>query len=380
VGNLTAGTHGRLFHPRGPERRGALTSVVATPRSNVVGYASAAFLTALITVLLIVGQQIFKPLVIAILVWHLIKGLFSALTNLSQRIRIRDRVLPRSVRLLVALALVFALGWFFVHVMVDNMGRVAAKAPVYEQNLRNAANLVNGWLGLEELTAEQPLLERGRITGMIRGLARSMTGVLGAGGTVAVFVVFLLLEQQMFNRKITMLFPNPDREIQVRRILQQMGSEIQSYLWLKTLMGLLVTGLSYIVMKAVGVDLAEVWAVLILALSYIPYIGAWLGVIFPTALSLVQFETLTPFLLTASFLVLIQFVCGSILEPRIMGKGLNISPLIMLLALSVWGAIWGIVGMFLSVPIMVVVMIVCSHFEVTRHLAILLSADVTVRT
>ena len=74
MGNLTAGAHGRLFHPRGPERRGALTSVVATPRSNVVGYASAAFLTALITVLLIVGQQIFKPLVIAILVCALLAG------------------------------------------------------------------------------------------------------------------------------------------------------------------------------------------------------------------------------------------------------------------------------------------------------------------
>jgi predicted PurR-regulated permease PerM len=120
--------------------------------------------------------------------------------------------------------------------------------------------------------------------------------------------------------------------------------------------------------------------VLILALSYIPYIGAWLGVMFPTALSLVQFETLTPFVLTAGLLATIQFVCGSILEPRIMGKGLNISPLIMLLALSIWGALWGIVGMLLSVPIMVVVMIVCSHFEATRQLAVLLSADGTVRT
>jgi predicted PurR-regulated permease PerM len=204
--------------------------------------------------------------------------------------------------------------------------------------------------------------------------------VLGVGVTIAVFVLSLLLEQHMFNRKITMLCPDPDRETRVRRILQQIGREIQSYLWMKTLMGLLVAGLSYVVMRAVGVDLAEFWAALIFALSYIPYIGAWLGVVFPTALSLVQFDTLTPFLITAASLTFIQFVCGSILEPRFMGKGLNISPLIMLLALSVWGAMWGIVGMFLSVPIMVVIMIVCSHFEATRRLAIILSADGTVRT
>jgi len=176
------------------------------------------------------------------------------------------------------------------------------------------------------------------------------------------------------------LFPNAEREARVRRILQQIGTEIQSYLWMKTLMGLLVTGLSYMVMKAVGVDLAEFWALLIFALSYIPYIGSWLGVVFPTALALVQFETLTPFLITAGLLAIIQFTCGSILEPRIMGKGLNISPLIMLLSLSIWGALWGILGMFLAVPLTVVMMIVCSHFEATRPLAILLSADGTVRT
>jgi predicted PurR-regulated permease PerM len=337
-------------------------------------------LTALIIGLLVVGREIFKPLVIAILVWHLINGLFNALTNLSQRIRIRGRVVPAPVRLVVALSLVLLGGWLLVHVMVDNMGRVMAQAPVYEQNLRNAANAVNGWLGLEELTAEQPLLERGRVTGMVRGLARSMTGVFGSGGTVAVFVLFLMLEQQIFNKKITMLCLTSEREARVRQMLQQVGREIQSYLWLKTLMGFLVTGLSYMVMKSVGVDLAEFWAALIFALSYIPYIGAWLGVVFPTALCLIQFETLTPFLITAGLLALIQFVCGSILEPRIMGKGLNISPLVMLLALTVWGAMWGIAGMFLSVPVMVVVMIVCSHFEATRKLAIILSADGTVRT
>jgi predicted PurR-regulated permease PerM len=130
----------------------------------------------------------------------------------------------------------------------------------------------------------------------------------------------------------------------------------------------------------VGIDLAEFWALLIFSLSYIPYIGAWLGVIFPTALALVQFETLTPFLITAGLLALVQFACGSILEPRIMGKGLNISPMVMLLSLSIWGAIWGVVGMFLAVPLTVVVMIVCSHFAPTRPLAILLSADGTVRT
>jgi predicted PurR-regulated permease PerM len=347
---------------------------------RILTYAAAAFLTALVAHLLVVGQQILKPLVIAILVTHLINGVVAALASVSRRIRIRGKVLPGSVRVFLATGLVILLAWLMVNVMVGNIGQVVAKAPVYEQNLRNAANLVNGWLGLEELSQEQPLFQMGRITAMVRGLARSATGVLGSSGTVAVFVLFLLLEQHVFSRKITVLFPSSEREMRVRRMLQQIGSEIQSYLWMKTLMGLLVTGLSYAVMKGVGVDLAEFWALLIFALSYIPYIGAWLGVIFPTALALVQFETLTPFLLTAGLLAVIQFFCGSILEPRIMGKGLNISPLVMLLSLSVWGALWGIVGMFLAVPIMVVAMIVCSHFDATRPIAVAMSAEGEVKT
>ena len=371
---------GRELRQRGPERRAAPAWVADNPNLRILIYAAAAFLTALVANLLVVGEQILKPLVIAILVWHLINGMVSALARVSERIRIRGKVLPRSVRFVVASAVVILLAWMMVNLMVGNIGKVVARAPFYEQNLRSTANLVNGWLGLEELSQEQPLFEMGRITAMVRSLARSMTGVLGSSGTVAVFVLFLLLEQHIFSRKITVLFPNSEREARVRRMLERIGSEIQSYLWMKTLMGLLVTGLSYTVMKAVGVDLAEFWALLIFSLSYIPYIGAWLGVMFPTALALAQFETLTPFLLTAGLLAVIQFACGSILEPRIMGKGLNISPLIMLLSLSIWGALWGIVGMFMAVPIMVVVMIVCSHFEATRPIAIMMSANGEVRT
>jgi AI-2 transport protein TqsA len=110
-------------------------------------------------------------------------------------------------------------------------------------------------------------------------------------------------------------------------------------------------------------------------LNYIPYIGPWLGVIFPAFLALVQFDTLTPFLVTTIGLAIIQFTGGSIIEPRLMGTGLNVSPVFMLMSLALWGTIWGVVGMFLAVPIMVVVMIVCSHFEATRPMAVLLSSD-----
>jgi predicted PurR-regulated permease PerM len=361
------------------ERGVGQTRAAVVPTVNVVHVAAAAVLAALSIYLLVVGGRILEPLVMAVLVWHLINGLVDALGRVGRRIKFRGRVLPRSARVAVSTVAVMLLAWLMITIAVGSIDVVVSRAPVYEQNLRNAANLVTGWLGLEELSEELSLFERNRITNIIRILARSLTGVLGTSATVAVFVLFLLLEQHLYDRKIALLFPGPEREARVRRILHQIECEIQSYIWLKTLLGLLVAGLSYIIIKSVGVDLAEFWAVVIFVLSYVPYIGAWFGVIFPTALALVQFDTRTPFLVTAGGLAVVQFTCGSILEPRIMGRGLNISPLVMLLSLSVWGAVWGVVGMFLAVPIMVVVLIICSHFEATRPIAILMSATGEVR-
>jgi predicted PurR-regulated permease PerM len=204
--------------------------------------------------------------------------------------------------------------------------------------------------------------------------------VLGSIGTVAIYVTFLLLEQHSFKSKIAALFPDAGREERVHGLLARIGTEIQTYLWLKTVLGLLPAVLSYGVMKLVGLDLAGFWALLIFALSYIPYIGAWLGVIFPTALAAVQFGTPGPVLVTVGALAAVQFTTGSILEPRIMGRGLNLSPVVLLLSLAFWGTIWGVVGMFMAVPLMVVIMIVCAHIEATRPIAMLMSADGRLRT
>lgn len=145
-------------------------------------------------------------------------------------------------------------------------------------------------------------------------------------------------------------------------------------------MSLLPTFASYAVMKAMALDLAEFWALLIFSMNYIPYIGAWLGVLVPTAVAAIQFGEVSPVLWLAGLLTIIQFTTGSIIEPRVMGRGLNLSPVVMLLGLVFWGTVWGIVGMFMAVPLMVVVMIVCSHVAATRPLAILISADGEVRT
>jgi predicted PurR-regulated permease PerM len=347
-----------------------------SPGQAVLIYASAGALIALVTYLLIVGRPILLPFVIALFVWYLI----NALATLSCRLTIAGRRMSGRLRFAVAVAALLLLSWIVVSLITRNVGEVMAKAPEYERNMLRLANQSAAYVGLGEVDDIRVLFQGMNLTSFLRGLTIGLTGVLGSLGTVAIYTVFLLLEQHHFNKKVAALFPDAGREALVRGVLRQIGSEIQAYVWLKTVISA-ATGLAcYVVMKAVGLDLAEFWALIIFGLNFIPYIGPWLGVILPAFLSIVQFDSLTPFLVTTGTLSVIQFTGGSIIEPRLMGTGLNVSPVVMLLSLAVWGSIWGVVGMFLAVPMTVVLMIVCSHIAATRPIALLMSADGELRT
>ena len=338
---------------------------------NVLNYAAAAGITALIVYLMVIGNAILLPLVTAVFVWYLINALATA----TRVLRVGGKPLPKALRLGAAILVLSITSWFVLNMVIGNIAQVVAATPVYEENLRIFTERAVERIGLEPVLRMQALVQGLNLSSAVRSIARAAVGLIGSIGTVAIYVAFLLLEQHSFDKKIAALCPNPAREALLRRILTRIGSETQTYVLLKTLTSLLTGFASYVVMKIVGLDYAAFWALLIFALNYIPYIGALSGVVFPTLLALVQFDTFTPFVITTISLTVVQFVIGSILEPRIMGKGLNLSPVIMLLSLVVWGTIWGVAGMFLAVPLMVVVMIVFSNFESTRPIAILMSAS-----
>ena len=132
---------------------------------------------------------------------------------------------------------------------------------------------------------------------------------------------------------------------------------------------------SYLILIMVGVDFAAFWGFLIFLLNYIPTIGSLLGVVFPSVLALVQFGTYTEPLIVLGACSAIQMTIGNFIEPRAMGSTLNVSPLVVILSLVVWGTIWGVVGMFLSVPITVALIIIFASFPATRPIAIILSRD-----
>jgi predicted PurR-regulated permease PerM len=185
----------------------------------------------------------------------------------------------------------------------------------------------------------------------------------------------MFLEQASFSSKLNALAKDDERRKQITRIINHISKDIRTYFGIKMFTSALTGFLSYGIMKWVGLDFAEFWGLLIFLMNFIPTIGSIIATVFPSILALVQFDTFTPFLIIAGGIGLLQFLIGNLLEPKMMGNTLNMSPLVILLALAFWGAIWGIPGMILSVPVTVISIIICANFPTTRPFAILLSKD-----
>ena len=135
------------------------------------------------------------------------------------------------------------------------------------------------------------------------------------------------------------------------------------------------TAISYVAMTALGLDNALFWALVIFVLNYIPIVGGLFAVGLPVVFALVQFESLGRVGLLAGLLFGAQTIIGNTIQPKMMGDSMNLSALVVILALSVWAALWGGVGAFLSAPLTVIIMIVLAQFPTTHWIAVLLSAD-----
>ena len=231
------------------------------------------------------------------------------------------------------------------------------------------------WAGIEQLPSADYLFENINVGSILSLVGGSVGSIFTSIVLVLIYAGFLFAEQKVIPAKLAALHPSAERAENTRQIFTEIATQVQRYVWMKTLVSLLTGFLSYALLKLVGVDFAAIWALLIFLLNYIPNIGSFLGVIFPALLTLVQFDTLTPFFIITAGLGAVQFIVGNIVEPAFMGKSLNLSSFMIVLSLTFWGLLWGIPGMFLSVPIMVVTAIVCSNFEGLSGFAVILSAD-----
>ncbi|MBS0411686.1 MAG: AI-2E family transporter [Proteobacteria bacterium] len=192
---------------------------------------------------------------------------------------------------------------------------------------------------------------------------------------VLIYLGFLIASRTAFDRKVVRLFRTRGERHDAVRVMDHVRESVERYLWIQTVTGLMIAVASWAVMAATRLDNAFFWAFLIFAVNYVPIVGAAAGIVLPAIFALVQFDGYAQALILLAGLWAITFVVGNVILPRMQGDSLNMDPVIVLLSLAFWGAIWGLPGMFMSTPLTVLAMVILAQFEGTRWIAILLSAD-----
>jgi predicted PurR-regulated permease PerM len=206
-------------------------------------------------------------------------------------------------------------------------------------------------------------------------IAASLTSILASGGLIAIYLGFLFLEQGNFGKKLSALVSDPTREQDVKLIISRIRNDIQKYISIKVFTSSLTGILSFAFLSFMGVDFAGVWGLIIFLLNFIPTVGSIIATIFPALIALAQSDGYSLFFIVLAGIGLVQLCIGNILEPRLMGSSFNLSPIVILLNLALWGYIWDVPGMFLCVPFLIILTIILSHFPQTRSIAIMLSSD-----
>jgi len=215
------------------------------------------------------------------------------------------------------------------------------------------------------------LSDNQQLSDVLVGMMSSTGSILTTSLTVTFFLIFIIFEASLLPGRIERAWPGGANE-KVQMIRDQIESSVNSYIVVKTGVGVGTAVIAGIIMAFFGIDLWFTWALLTFLLNYVPYIGSLFATVPPIVLGLILLNPSSLILLTV-LLLTNQQVWGNVIETRWAGRALDLSPVVLLLvtAFSFW--LWGILGMILAVPFAVIIKIVLENIEETRPIAILLS-------
>lgn len=322
-----------------------------------------------IVVILVYSQEYFITFIIALIVWFIIHELRE---NFQMIAVIRKNV---PVWLQSALAFVVINGVILVlgELLFVSMSDLTASLDLYEENFEKTLRDLSNSLGMDLVTKIHAYTDNFDFSEYFSDTLSLAVPLLGDAFLIPIYVLFLLMEEAVFDHKLAVIYGSEKQQEKLSKLFHKMDKNIGRYLLLKTYVSLLTGLLSYFVLLAFGLDGAIFWALLIFVLNYVPTVGSLIATLFPSVFAILQFGEIEPFLYILSIVGIIQVAVGNVIEPKIMGSSLNMSGLVVLLSLTIWGAIWGIMGMILSVPITVMMIIVFEEIPHLRYIAVLLS-------
>ena len=308
-------------------------------------------------------QHIFIPLIIAYFLYFLFEPI--------NKFLIKKRI-PGSISVLLDLAILVGLLWGISSVIVVSFGQFGEELPIYEQKLNNLVSSTGQSLGIDNHLIKdfniRNILSDLDYGGIASGFFSSTLSMFSTLFFVLFFFIFISsghskLLAVIKNRYVNNSESSLDSSDTIERTFHDITTQVQRYISIKFFISLSIGVIIGIILWLFGVKFFVVWAVLTFLLNFIPNIGSVVAVVLPSLMALVQFESFGYTLLIAAVITLFQNIIGNIVEPKIFGESLGLNPLVILLSLLLWGYIWGIVGMFLSVPLTAILKIIISRSD-----------------
>lgn len=337
------------------------------PRLKLTVVRDVSIVATLVVLGLYAGATFLIPLTMALLVNVLIMALSDRVVSLTR--------VPVWLANIAGVTVVLAGLFTIMYVLGSQATQFARSINTYENQFDNAVNRITGLVGNDVTTFIRDNLVSIDMSYVARLLLGSATSLLNQFFLISLYVAFLMAERLAFRKKIQLAAGNPELGSELASVLDAISYSLQRYVGVKTFISLITASISYSVFRLLGLEYAETWAVLTFALNFIPSIGSIIAVLFPAMIALVQFESIGPFLIIVLGCGTVQFLIGNFLDPAMLGRSLNMSTFLVILALTFWTTVWGLIGAFLSVPLTVCILIIFSHIPALRPVAILMSLN-----
>lgn len=349
-----------------------MSSSQSVSKFNAITAASWLLIIVLSTVILRTLAFLFIPLCFAILFCYALGIPLDFLKRFH---------LPGFVRIILVVGLVLLLIFILGKLVVLNVADFQARLPEYEAKFWDYANILLSRFDISREQANEAIqaflskIKQNQFSfgSLIKSFSGSFFSFLGNLMWVLLFMSFILAEYDSFNRRLVGQLGMKNAE-PVLESIGKINKSVQQYLGLKTLISFLTGVLVTIVLALAGIDFALLWGVLTFVLNFIPTIGSIVATLPPIAVTLFQSGSIGKTLVISVLLLAIQFAVGNVLEPKLMGRGLNLSPLVVLFSLIFWGWLWGIPGMLLSVPLTAAIRIAMEEIDATKTVAVLISS------
>ena len=322
-------------------------------------------ITILVCWLLTLLKIVFLPMVIALLITFLLNPGVTFLTK-----RKVPLVLAVAVILVLALAVLFVAG----SIVLNSLIAFSEDFPKYEEGIRAMveqakalANLNLGPIDRERIIAE---LSRISLSSMVGSTLNSFFSFLTYLLFTIVFLLYFMLGMPKMTNKIRRAF-SPDQATVINRAVNNITLQVQRYIWAKTVTSVITGLLMVVTCLAFSIDFPVTWGFFTFLANFVPTIGVMFASIPPPLVALVKFSWVHAIWVVIT-LTAIMLALGNIVEPRILGDSVNLSPLVALFALIFWGWLWGPAGMVVAVPVTALIKFTCDHIPDLRPIGVLM--------